>query len=86
MADYGGTIEYWMYQPMMRVSRLLEAAGRRGRGDYLIQVQAAEHGVLRALSAAFGEHPPPLPGVDEIEEREPDVREEMVMRIMAANE
>ncbi len=71
---------------MMRVSRLLEAAGRRGRGDYLMQVQAAEHGVMRALAAAFGEHPPPLPGVDDMEEREPDVREEYVLRIMAANE
>jgi hypothetical protein len=86
MADYGGGIEYWMGQSMLRVSRLLEAAGRRGRGDYLMQVQAAEHGVLRALAAAFGEHPPPLPGMDEIEEREPDVRKDIVMRIMAANE
>jgi hypothetical protein len=27
-----------------------------------------------------------LPGVDEIEQREPDVREEIVMKIIAANQ
>lgn len=86
MADYGGSVEYWMGQPMLRVSRLLEAAGRRGRGDYLMQVQATEHGVMRVLAAAFGEHPPPLPGIDDIEEEEADIRKEIVMRIMAANE
>ena len=47
-------------------------------------IQAAEHGVLRALAHAFGEPPPPLPDVDE--QAELDVREEYVMRIMRANQ
>ena len=70
---------------MQRVSRLMEAAGRRGQQDYLMQVTAAEHGTLRALSAAFGERPPPLAlGMEEGEEE--DIRKQIVMKIMKANQ
>lgn len=34
--------------------------------DYLTQVRAAEHGTLRALAAAYGKPPLPLPEVEEI--------------------
>jgi len=74
-----------MRQSLRRVSRLLEAAGRRGQQDYVMQVQAAEHGVLRALASAFGERPPPLVlGMEEGEEE--DIRKQIVLKIFEANQ
>jgi hypothetical protein len=46
--------------------------------EFLGQLSAVEHGVTRALAAAFGERPPPLPTWDEHTEvkAEPDTYEE----------
>jgi len=64
----------------------LEAAGRRRGGDHIQEIGTVEFGTFRAIARAFGEYPPPLPDIDEIEEPEPDKREEFVLKIMQANE
>jgi len=74
-----------MRQPVRRVGRLLEAAGRRAQIEQKLTISLTEYGVIRALASAFGKPPPPL--MLEVEEDdEGDVRREYVLRMVQANQ
>lgn len=74
-----------MRQPVRRVGRLLEAAGRRAQIEQKLTISLTEYGVIRALASAFGKSPPPLM-LEVEEEDEGDVRKQMVMRMFLANQ
>jgi len=74
-----------MRQPVRRVGRLLEAAGRRAQIEQKLTISLTEYGVIRALASAFGKPPPPLM-LEVEEEDERDVRRDFVMRMFMANQ